>query len=62
MNITGLDVRAQYNQDLDIGTIEAQLEWSRFLKYDLQNSADDAVIDFISEAGYPENRMNAVVA
>ena len=61
LNITGLDVRAQYNQDFDIGTVEAQLEWSRFLKYDLQNSADDAVIDFISEAGYPENRMNAVV-
>ena len=30
-----------------------------FLKYDLQNSADDEVIDFITEAGYPENRINA---
>ena len=61
LDITGLDVRAQYNQDFDIGTVEAQLEWSRFLKYDLQNSADDEVIDFITEAGYPEDRMNAVV-
>ena len=61
LNITGLDVRAQYNQDFDIGTIEAQLEWSRFLKYDLQNSADESVIDFITEAGFPENRMNAVI-
>ena len=61
LDITGLDVRAQYNQDFDIGTVEAQLEWSRFLKYDLQNSADDEVIDFITEAGYPEDRINAVV-
>ena len=61
LNIRGLDVRAQFNQGFDIGTVEAQLEWSRFLKYDLQNSADEAVIDFITEAGYPEDRMNAVI-
>ena len=61
LNIKGLDVRAQFNQDFDIGTVEAQLEWSRFLKYDLQNSVDEAVIDFITEAGYPEDRMNAVI-
>jgi len=28
------------------------------MKYDVQNSADDEVIDFITEAGYPDNRMN----
>ena len=61
LNIKGLDVRAQFNQGFDIGTVEAQLGWSRFLKYDLQDSADEAVIDFITEAGYPEDRMNAVI-
>ena len=60
-DIRGLDLRAQYNQDFDIGTVNAQLEWSRFLTYDVQNSADENVIDFITEAGYPENRLNATV-
>lgn len=59
LDITGLDVRAQYNQDFDIGTVSAQVEWSRFLSYDLQNSADDSVIDFIAEAGFPQNRVSA---
>ena len=61
LDIKGLDVRAQYTGDFDIGTLDARLEWSRFLTYDLQNSADEEVIDFISEAGYPENRLNATV-
>ena len=60
-DIEGLDVRAEYREDFDIGTIEARLEWSHFMKYDVQNSADDEVIDFITEAGYPENRMNAQI-
>ena len=60
-DISGLDVRAQFNRDLDIGTLEGQLQWSRFFKYDVQNSADEDVIDFITEGGFPENRMNAIV-
>ena len=61
LDISGLDVRAQFNRDFDFGTVDAQLEWSRFFKYDLQNSADESVVDFLSEGGYPENRMNAVL-
>ena len=58
-DISGLDVRAQFNRDLDIGTLEGKLQWSRFFKYDVQNSADEDVIDFITEGGFPENRVNA---
>ena len=61
LDISGLDLRAQFNRDLDFGTLDAQLEWSRFFKYDVQNSADDSVVDFLSEGGYPENRMNATL-
>ena len=61
LNIRGLDVRAQYNQDFDIGTVDARLEWSRFITYDFQNSADESITDFMKEAGYPENRVNASV-
>ena len=63
LNITGLDVRAQYIQDFDFGTVETNMEWSRFLKYDYQNSADENLIDYIaeSEAGYPENRVSGGV-
>ena len=61
LDISGLDLRAQFNRDFDIGTVDAQLEWSRFLKYDLQNSADESVVDFLSQGGYPENRMNAIL-
>ena len=61
LDISGLDLRAQYNQDFDIGTVDARLEWSHFLTYDFQNSAAESVTDFMTEAGYPRNRMNAVV-
>ena len=61
LNIAGLDMRAQYNQDFDIGTVDARLEWSHFITYDFQNSADESITDFMNEAGYPENRVNASV-
>ena len=57
-DVEGIDLRAQYAQDFDFGTFEATASWSHFMKYDVQNSADDDVIDFITEDGYPENRMN----
>ena len=61
LDISGVDVRAQFNRDFGFGTVHGRAEWSHFLKYDLQNSADEDVIDFITEAGYPENRANGLL-
>ena len=61
VDIKGIDLRAQYNGDFEFGNIHARVEWSHFNSYEYQNSADEGVNEFISEAGYPEDRLNAQV-
>ena len=59
LDIEGFDVRARYTREIALGTIDASVEYSRMKSFALQNSADDSVVEFVGEGGYPEDRVSA---
>ena len=59
LDIEGYDIRVRYTNDFDFGTLDGSVEYSHMDSFALQNSADESVLEFMGEGGYPENRASA---
>ena len=58
LDISGYDMRLEYDTEVPFGLIYARLEWSHIEDYKFQGEPDGATSNFMGEGGYPEDRMN----
>lgn len=58
VEVEGLDIRAHYSTDLDIGTLTFDVEWSHVLAFDEQPLPGGQTFDRPGTEGFPENRIN----
>lgn len=58
LEVEGLDLRANYTLDTDIGMFRFDLEWSHMLTYDEQTNPLQPAVDRPGTEGFPENRTN----
>ena len=58
LEVEGLDLRAHYDMDTDIGAFAFDLEMSHILTFDEQSLPTGPVFDRPGTEGYPENRLN----
>lgn len=61
LDISGWDLRAEYDRELPFGLFYGRLEWSHVEEYDFQAEPGGPSTDFMGTDGFPEDRMSAVL-